>query len=221
MSTHDCSHGCGTPPGPYPGYFAPHPYPHGCAMVPPPPHPNPVGPCAKFNHPDIMHPHNQHLFLEENPNQHNSFIRNVNLLSTHFDVLKVLADHICAILTVACRAGAIDMIADHIDYVNFIAKNVDTIISLISQNTGQVFRFTDTIVMDTDQPELYVITFNNEAARYLPGSNTLMVSYNGCECYKGEQFSEVGTIGELSNRVQMLFPLRKGDEIHFKIISQS
>lgn len=162
---------------------------------------------------------NMHLFLEENCNTKNSFIRNVNILALNINVLQNVFEHMCEIMTLACNMEALCMIANHIDYVNFIAKNIDSIISLVSQNSGMVFRMATKVVIAQDQPTDFIVTFNDEYASYLPSSNTLMVSYNGAECYLGEQYEEIGEYGTLSNKVKMLFPLREGDELLFRIIN--
>lgn len=173
------------------------------------------------DHRGIMGRENMHLFLEKNCNSKNSFIRNVNILALNVNILQGVFEHICEIMALACNMESLCMIANHIDYVNFIAKNVDSIIALVSQNTGMTFSFTYCMTVEQDQPTDYIVTFNNENAAYLPFSNTLMVSYNGCECYKDSQFEEIGEYGVLSNKVKMLFPLREGDQLLFRVINHS
>ena len=135
--------------------------------------------------------------------------------------IDAMFEHMCEIMTLACNMEALCMIAHHIDYVNFIAKNIDTIIAMVSQNTGLAYSFTCLMTVEQDQPTDCVITFNDENASYLPFSDTLMVSYNGCECYRGTQFEEIGEYGVLSNKVKMLFPLREGDQLLFRVINHN
>ena len=77
------------------------------------------------------------------------------------------------------------------------------------------------IVEDKDHKDRCMITFNDENASYLPFSDTLMVSYNGCECYRDLQFEEMGEYGVLSNKVKMLFPLREGDQLLFRVVNHN
>lgn len=210
---HNC--GCGS-------YPHPHSHPVSCcsSMVPPMvPSAKPMG-CG-CDHKGIMGRENMHLFLEENCNSKNSFIRNVNILALNVHILQNVFEHLCEIMTLACNMESLCMIANHIEYVNFIAKNVDTIISLISQNTGKAFSFTCCMTVEQDQPTDCIITFNDENAAYLPFSDTLMVSYNGVECYQNLQFEEMGEYGVLSNKVKMLFPLREGDQLLFRVINHN
>lgn len=191
------------------------------SMVPPAvPSAKPRG-CGCDHHHGIMGRENMHLFLEENCNSKNSFIRNVNIVAMNMQLLQSVFEHMCEIMTLACNMEALCMIAHHIDYVNFIAKNVDTIIAMVSQNTGLAYSFTCLMTVEQDQPTDCVITFNDENASYLPFSDTLMVSYNGCECYRGTQFEEIGEYGVLSNKVKMLFPLREGDQLLFRVINHN
>ena len=53
--------------------------------------------------------------------------------------------------------------------------------------------------------------------QYVVGSHMLMVSYNGTVCHVGEQFNEVGTTGQLSSTIQVLFDLRVGDKLGVRI----
>lgn len=53
--------------------------------------------------------------------------------------------------------------------------------------------------------------------QYVVGTNQLMVSYNGTVCHVGEQFNEVGSNGSTSTQIQILFDLRVGDKLGFRI----
>lgn len=192
-----------------------------CHPMPPMPKPNmhPNGCCACD--PGMVTAGNMHLFLEENCNSKNSFIKNVNILAINVQALDTLASHICEIMNVSCCIESICAIANHLDYVNYIAKNIDTIIELIEQNSGKAFTFSTVVDIASDQPTNYVVTFADENAQYLPASGMLQVGYNGTECYIDDQYEEVGTIGVLSNKVKMLFPLRAGDQLSFKVYANS
>lgn len=229
---HDCN--CTPPPSgglppkfhpmpPYWGYGFPPPPMGGC-MPPPPPAPHRPAPYPHVHgcpdHPHMLDPKHMHLFLEERNNKNNSFIANVNVVAANINSLNLVANHMCEIIRVAYGMEDIQMVSEHLEYVNFLAKNIGPITALISQNSGLAFRYTDTVVIDEPQDEQYVITFADEYAGYLPGSAMLLVSYNGADCRIGEQYEEVGDIGVLSNKVKMLFPLRAGDEITFRVIAQ-
>lgn len=192
-----------------------------CSSVVPPAVPSAKPRGCGYDHRGIMGRENMHLFLEENCNSKNSFIRNVNILALNVNILQGVFEHICEIMTLACNMESLCMIANHIDYVNFIAKNVDSVIALVSQNTGMAFSFTCCMTVEQDQPTDCIITFNDENAAYLPFSDTLMVSYNGVECYRDLQFEEMGEYGVLSNKVKMLFPLREGDQLLFRVINHN
>lgn len=192
-----------------------------CSSQLPPPVPTAKPRGCGCHHHDMIGRENMHLFLEENCNSKNSFIRNVNVLALNIHILQSVFEHMCEIMTLACNMESLCMIANHIDYVNFIAKNIDTIIAMVSQNTGLVFNMSCCVTIQQDQPTDCIITFNDENAAYLPFSDTLMVSYNGCECYRGHQFEEIGEYGVLSNKVQMLFPLREGDQLLFRVINHN
>lgn len=211
------------PQPPYWHYGFPPPPPGGCGY--PPPSPSPVRPPYPYPHGCPPHHHvfdrkNMHLFLEERNNVGNSFIANVNVLALNLQVLQEVAAHLCEIIRVAYGLEDIQIVSDHIEYVNFLAKNVGAITALISQNSGLAFRFVTTVVLDQDVPEEYVVTFVDENAGYLPQSAMLLVNYNGADCRIGEQYEEVGDVGTLSNKVKILFPMRAGDEITFRVIAQ-
>ena len=210
--THNC--GCGD-------YHQHHQHSMCCSSIVPPPIPSAKPRGCGCGHKDITGRENMHLFLEEHCNSKNSFIRNVNILALNVNILQGVFEHICEIMALACNMESLCMIANHIEYVNFIAKNMDTVVSMVSQNTGLVYRMVDLVEIDRDQPEDYIVTFNDENASYLPFSNTLMVSYNGVECYLGEQYEEIGEYGVLSNKVKMLFPLRAEDQLLFRVINAS
>ena len=52
---------------------------------------------------------------------------------------------------------------------------------------------------------------------YLVGQKKLKVNYNGCVCYLGTNFEEIGVVGTYSTTFKLLFDAKTGDEIEICI----
>ena len=72
------------------------------------------------------------------------------------------------------------------------------------------------MTLEADKTSGTALTIPNGGS-YLVGQKKLKVNYNGCVCYLGTNFEEVGAAGTYSTTFKLLFDAKTGDEIEICI----
>lgn len=156
----------------------------------------------------------QHLFMEDTKVESNSFIANVNLAAKN-------VKNIATFNEIMSNAEAKDVVDAIISQVEGTLNKWEIVLQDMAQQlmtAASAFNFCVTITADRDVPSGAEFTLPN-ILLYTVGSNMLMVSYNGTVCYNGQQYSEVGTKGEPSNKILINFPIVSGDTLNFRVIA--
>ena len=76
--------------------------------------------------------------------------------------------------------------------------------------------FQTVLTLEADKTSGTALTIPNGGS-YLVGQKKLKVNYNGCVCYLGTNFEEVGAAGTYSTTFKLLFDAKTGDEIEICI----
>ena len=76
--------------------------------------------------------------------------------------------------------------------------------------------FQTVLTLEADKTSGTALTIPNGGS-YLVGQKKLKVSYNGCVCYLGTNFEEIGAAGTYSTTFKLLFDAKTGDEIEICI----
>ena len=76
--------------------------------------------------------------------------------------------------------------------------------------------FQTVLTLEADKTSGTALTIPNGGS-YLVGQKKLKVNYNGCVCYLGTNFEEVGATGTYSTTFKLLFDAKTGDEIEICI----
>lgn len=76
--------------------------------------------------------------------------------------------------------------------------------------------FQTVLTLEADKASGTALTIPNGGS-YLVGQKKLKVNYNGCVCYLGTNFEEVGAVGTYSTTFKLLFDAKTGDEIEICI----
>ena len=163
---------------------------------------------------NMLDRHNEHLFLEKQDLNGNSFIANVNKTATNLDEIKKFNDYIeegkIAELVEAVLVG-IEEAGN-----KWLVQLQEVALALIAAKSA--FNFATLVTIPEDIASGAEIELP-DLAQYTVGTHMLMVSYNGTTCYIGEQYEEIGKIGETSKKIRMLFDLRANDKIMFRVIA--
>lgn len=81
---------------------------------------------------------------------------------------------------------------------------------------GGAHSFQTVLTLEADKTSGTALTIPNGGS-YLVGQKKLKVNYNGCVCYLGTNFEEVGATGTYSTTFKLLFDAKTGDEIEICI----
>ena len=158
--------------------------------------------------------YNEHKFLEHQDLNENSFIANVNKTVTNIDEIKKFNDYIeegeVAKLVEAVLVG-IEEAGN-----KWLVQLQEVALALTAAKSA--FNFATLVTIPEDIASGAEIELP-DLAQYIVGTHMLMVSYNGTTCYIGEQYEEIGEIGETSKKIRMLFDLRVNDKIMFRVIA--
>ena len=76
--------------------------------------------------------------------------------------------------------------------------------------------FQTVLTLEADKTSGTALTIPNGGS-YLVGQKKLKVNYNGCVCYLGTNFEEIGAAGTYSTTFKLLFDAKTGDEIEICI----
>lgn len=76
--------------------------------------------------------------------------------------------------------------------------------------------FQTVLTLEADKTSGTALTIPNGGS-YLVGQKKLKVNYNGCVCYLGTNFEEIGATGTYSTTFKLLFDAKTGDEIEICI----
>lgn len=76
--------------------------------------------------------------------------------------------------------------------------------------------FQTVMTLEADKTSGTALTIPNGGS-YLVGQKKLKVNYNGCVCYLGTNFEEIGVVGTYSTTFKLLFDAKTGDEIEICI----
>lgn len=76
--------------------------------------------------------------------------------------------------------------------------------------------FQAVLTLEADKTSGTALTIPNGGS-YLVGQKKLKVNYNGCVCYLGTNFEEIGVVGTYSTTFKLLFDAKTGDEIEICI----
>lgn len=76
--------------------------------------------------------------------------------------------------------------------------------------------FQTVLTLDADKTSGTALTIPNGGS-YLVGQKKLKINYNGCVCYLGTNFEEIGVVGTYSTTFKLLFDAKTGDEIEICI----
>lgn len=76
--------------------------------------------------------------------------------------------------------------------------------------------FQTVLTLEADKTSGTALTIPNGGS-YLVGQKKLKVNYNGCVCYLGTNFEEIGAVGTYSTTFKLLFDAKTGDEIEICI----
>ena len=76
--------------------------------------------------------------------------------------------------------------------------------------------FQAVLTLEADKTSGTALTIPNGGS-YLVGQKKLKVNYNGCVCYLGTNFEEIGAAGTYSTTFKLLFDAKTGDEIEICI----
>lgn len=76
--------------------------------------------------------------------------------------------------------------------------------------------FQTVLTLEADKTSGTALTIPNGGS-YLVGQKKLKVNYNGCVCYLGTNFEEIGVVGTYSTTFKLLFDAKTGDEIEICI----
>lgn len=76
--------------------------------------------------------------------------------------------------------------------------------------------FQTVLTLEADKTSGTALTIPNGGS-YLVGQKKLKINYNGCVCYLGTNFEEVGAAGTYSTTFKLLFDAKTGDEIEICI----
>lgn len=163
---------------------------------------------------DIRDKHNRHLFLEDKPVTHESFIANVNKAVEHLD-------DIADFNNIMGQEGVTEFVSTIIDSLEdetnkWVEVIEETAQSILEGKSAISFTTVMTVPQDYDAGATIALP---GIFRYKVGAGALMVYYNGAACYPDIQFEEVGTAGENSAEVLFNFPLRCGDQLCFRVVS--
>lgn len=163
---------------------------------------------------NMLDRHNEHLFLEKQDLNGNSFIANVNKTATNLDEIKKFNDYIeegkIAELVEAVLVG-IEEAGN-----KWLVQLQEVALALTAAKSA--FNFATLVTIPEDIASGAEIELP-DLAQYTVGTHMLIVSYNGTTCYIGEQYEEIGKIGETSKKIRMLFDLRANDKIMFRVIA--
>lgn len=163
---------------------------------------------------NMLNKHNEHLFLEKQDLNENSFIANVNKAVGNLDTIKKFNEYIESEDISSMIEAVIENISDNGNY--WVVKLQEVANNLIASKSA--FNFAALVTIPEDIASGAEIELP-DLAQYIVGTHMLMVSYNGTTCYIGEQYEEIGEIGETSKRIRMLFDLRANDKIMFRVIA--
>lgn len=165
---------------------------------------------------DIRDKHNKHLFLEDKPVAHESFIANVNKAVEHLD-------DIANFNNIMAQDGVVDFVSTVLETIDettneWIVTIEETTEKLLTASSAFNYSIVVDIANDTEAGA--TITLPN-ILRYTVGSGMLMLTYNGAVCYIDEQYTEVGLKGETSKYITINFPMRCGDKLGVRVIALS
>lgn len=163
---------------------------------------------------DLLDRGNKHLFLEKMNNKDNSFIANVNKAATGLDDIKKFNDYIEEGKVAELVEAALVGIEENGN--KWLVQLQEVALALIAAKSA--FNFATLVTIPEDIASGAEIELP-DLAQYTVGTHMLMVSYNGTTCYIGEQYEEIGEIGETSKKIRMLFDLRANDKIMFRVIA--
>lgn len=155
---------------------------------------------------NLLNRNNKHLFLEEPDESNNSFIANINSLSKSFGGLT--SEDVLALKDIPAT-----IVSTGEEWKLILEETaLDLLAGATAFNTAIVTKITE------DVPANSEITLPS-IAKYIVGTNMLMLSYNGTVCYLGEQFEEIGESNTNSNKIKILFDLRTDDILEFRIVA--
>lgn len=155
---------------------------------------------------NLLNKNNKHLFLEKPDKSPNSFIANMNSLSKSFRGLT--SEDVLALKDIPAT-----IVSTGEEWKLILEETaLDLLAGATAFNTAIVTKITE------DVPANSEITLP-DIAKYVVGTNMLMLSYNGTVCYLGEQFEEIGEPHTDSNKIKILFDLRTDDVLEFRVIA--
>lgn len=163
---------------------------------------------------NMLDRHNEHLFLEKQDLNGNSFIANVNKAVGNLDTIKKFNEYIENEDISSMVEAVIENISDNGNY--WVVKLQEVANNLIASKSA--FNFAALVTIPENIASGAEIELP-DLSQYVVGTHMLMVSYNGTTCYIGEQYEEIGKIGETSKKIRILFDLRANDKIMFRVIA--
>lgn len=163
---------------------------------------------------NMLDRYNEHKFLEHQDLNENSFIANVNKAVNNIDEIKRFNDYI--------EEGEVAKLVEAVLVGIEETGNKWSVqlqeVALALTAAKSAFNFATLVTIPEDIANGAEIELP-DLAQYTVGTHMLMVSYNGTTCYIGEQYEEIGEIGETSKKIRMLFDLRANDKIMFRVIA--
>lgn len=155
---------------------------------------------------NLLNKNNKHLFLEKPDKSPNSFVANMNSLAKFFRGLT--SEEILALKDIPATIVSIGE-----EWKLILEETaLDLLASASAFNAAIVTKITENVPANS---ELVL----PDTAKYVVGTNMLMLSYNGTVCYLGEQFEEIGESHTDSNKIRILFDLRTDDILEFRIVA--
>ena len=155
---------------------------------------------------NLLNKNNKHLFLEKPDKSPNSFIANMNSLAKSFRGLT--AEEVVALKDIPAT-----IVSTGEEWKLILEETaLDLLAGATAFNTAVVTKITEDVPANSEivLPDI---------AKYVVGTNMLMLSYNGTVCYLGEQFEEIGEPHTDSNKIRVLFDLRTDDILEFRIVA--
>ena len=155
---------------------------------------------------NLLNRNNKHLFLEKPDKSPNSFIANMNSLAKSFRGLT--PEEVLALKDIPATIVSLGE-----EWKLILEETaLDLLTNASAFNTAIVTKITEDVPANSEivLPDI---------AKYVVGTNMLMLSYNGTVCYLGEQFEEIGEPHTDSNKIRILFDLRTDDILEFRIVA--
>lgn len=155
---------------------------------------------------NLLNKNNKHLFLEKPDKSPNSFVANMNSLAKSFRGLT--SEEVLALKDIPATIVSLGE-----EWKLVLEETaLDLLAGVSAFNTAIVTKITEDVPVNSEivLPDI---------AKYVVGTNMLMLSYNGTVCYLGEQFEEIGEPHTDSDKIRILFDLRTDDILEFRIVA--